>query len=104
MKAHLRIASESTPCNHRKQRAVDPHLCPFQSTIHGDLSDFCLCCESCEADCQRDADKLMPVGPTKRKLWSEYSSSPAGLEEYALYEKATGTVPDSITPPIKEKP
>ncbi len=59
MKAHLRIASESTPCNHRKQRTPDPHLCPFQSTIHGDLSDFCLCCESCEADCQRDADSLI---------------------------------------------
>ncbi len=51
-----------------------------------------------------DGKQAEPAGPCKRKLWSEYSASPAGREEYELYEKATGTVPDSIILPIKEKP
>ncbi len=57
----LRIATDQTPCQHRKLRSIDAHPCPYQQLAHGDEGDFCRCCDGCVEDCKRDGEKLWVV-------------------------------------------
>jgi hypothetical protein len=41
-------------CSCKKNKATEPHTCPYQVDIYGDVETICNCCEDCTAECSQD--------------------------------------------------
>lgn len=45
------LSERSRRCGAGGHASAESHPCPYRASIHGDIANFCMCCEQCAQGC-----------------------------------------------------